>query len=356
MSTILDQFRTALQALNDASPQSKLSPEQEELNKLRMSAAKGVADQSVPMLGGRDQFLSALQGISQGISQSNGSAGSGLIGAGGGLVQGVGSFQAQQRQREMANVNNNNAKLQLLNQTKFEQPESQIGSAANLATAAAADERATKEIESRERIAKSKFEAELAKAQSKEKPKFEDILKVKDRYDKETEQTTNALKSKRIVDEASQDPTGMKLVGAAYSFLKAIDSDSVVRPSELELATGTVSTLSTLSNTVEKFYKDGKPMPQEVVNQLKPAMDSYFQAALERQMSIDDKWTKFANRNNIPVEDVVYNEPFKGLNSKAKSAAPRQAQPKSAAPLKYPDDPAKQARWEAFYNSKMMGQ
>lgn len=307
---IVKEFKNALQAIQQARPYGGgLSPQQEQLNAQRMELANQISNTpSLEPMSGREQFTSMLQGLSKGMQSSPAAAdnyGSVLSGLGAGLVQGVGNIDAGNRERVATNLANQQKNLQLLNATNIEQPSQDIGNAANMANTIVAARQRGESIKSKERIGLAKLQKDMAKLNKEDAPKLEDVLKVKDRYDKETQSFTKMKNYKAVVDAAKEDPTGMKAVGGVYAFLKAIDDGSVVRPSELDLASSSASTLTSAGNRLVRLYEDGKAVPPEVVKQVADAMDVYYKAAVKHQDKINSDYTKFSERYKIPSQDVV---------------------------------------------------
>lgn len=154
--------------------------------------------------------------------------------------------------------------------------------------------------------------AKITAAAKPKGPKINEVKGVRKDYQAQADKTENMKNFYNVVKAAKDDPnSGGKAIGAVYGFMKAIDDGSVVRPSELELAGETASTISSLKNKVVRLTEDGKPVPKEVIGQLMPAMEEYYKAALKRQQAYDDSTRKFIGAYNIPEEQVINNANFR---------------------------------------------
>jgi ElaB/YqjD/DUF883 family membrane-anchored ribosome-binding protein len=112
---------------------------------------------------------------------------------------------------------------------------------------------------------------------------------------------------------------GFTDINIIYSFIKALDPDSVVRPGEVDLSQSALPGLQAIADRVKGFIgKTGSVLPDDRIPEIRAQMEALIKGQRERKGEVDNEFRSTAEAYGIDPGLVVI-EP--------KSSKPSSAQP-----------------------------
>lgn len=162
-------------------------------------------------------------------------------------------------------------------------------------------------------MAKMATEAKADAKVAKDEGKKEDF--ITQRYDKIAaskpfQAMSKITQARRVIDDALNNPSGIKDIGALYSVIKLYDPDSVVREGEIKLTEGAKSVWGRAATAVSKAGANPRVLDRNVLLQMKHAADTIYGEAMQDYSATIDPVIKQAKQRGISDDRLNQIDPL----------------------------------------------
>lgn len=153
-------------------------------------------------------------------------------------------------------------------------------------------------------LEQQKFAEELRKATEQAPADLNDVLKVRDRFDKVAKPFEEAQRQYNTMSALAQDATGASDVALGFAFFKTIDPASTVREGEFAQA---ASAMGLGGRVVALFARldRGEKFTPELRQELVQAASRAYEEQKADMIAAQERTLAFAQRHNLNPEDVM---------------------------------------------------